>query len=410
MPIIHPFKGVIPAREKVNRVISKPFDKYQAVEVQQIVSENPDSFLNIIKPELASGKKTKPDNPEAQRKSRLKFLDFVQHQVLQQLPDDSFFIYRQIKPNFVYTGLIATIEAAAYHDGRIKIHEQTLAPKEGKLKDYLKVVGINAEPVMFTYPHRHEIDELMNRLTQAEPYADFEFDDKRHQLWLVEQFSDIEQVLQAFSPIEKVYVADGHHRSASSVLLAEELGESCPASKRFMGIFFPDHNLQLFEFNRLVKDTRGLSKQDILDKLAEDFEIAFQAGKGFKPSRLHEFSMYIEGEWYSLKLRADNQNAQLSDKLDANILSQRILAPILGIGDLRNDSRIDFISGLKGTAELEQLVDSGKFALAFGLYPVSFSQFFSFSDQGKMMPPKTTWFEPKLLNGLVIYDLELEKK
>lgn len=408
MTLIHPFRGVLPLREKVSQVISKPYDKYPLSEVKEIVQSNPESFLHIIKPELASGKRTKPDNPEALKKSRLKFLDFLQSNVLHKVDTDSYFIYRQVKPNFVYTGLLATIDAVAYRDGRIKIHEQTLAPKEGKLKDYLKVVGINAEPVMFTYPHRHEIDELMNRLTSNEPYADFHFDGKQHLLWQVSSQGDVDALVSAFEPVNKVYVADGHHRSASSVLLAEEMADQHPGASRFMGIFIPDHNLQLFEFNRLVKDTGGLSKEEIILQLSEDFEVSLQATEHFQPARLHEFSMYIDSEWYSLKLKHDQINDQLSDKLDANILSQRILAPIFGIADLRNDNRIDFLSGLNGTEELKRLVDSGKFAVAFGLFPVSFEQFFDFSDRGKMMPPKTTWFEPKLLNGLVIYDLELE--
>jgi uncharacterized protein (DUF1015 family) len=175
-----------------------------------------------------------------------------------------------------------------------------------------------------------------------------------------------------------------------------------------MGIFIPDHNLQLFEFNRLVKDTGGLSKEEIISRLTEDFDVTLQSVSNFQPARLHEFSMYIDSNWYSLKLKHSQINDQLGDKLDANILSQRILGPIFGIADLRNDNRVDFMSGLNGTEKLKKMVDSGKFAVAFGLFPVSFEQFFDFSDRGKMMPPKTTWFEPKLLNGLVIYDLELE--
>lgn len=408
MSLIHPFRGVLPLREKVPNVISKPYDKYHLSEVKDLVQSNPESFLNIIKPDMAAGKRSKLDGIETLKKSRNKFLEFLKNGVLQKVESDSYFIYRQVKPNFIYTGLLATIDAAAYRDGRIKIHEQTLAPKEGKLKDYLKVVGINAEPVMFTYPHRHDIDELMNRLTAGEPYADFQFDGKQHLLWKISKPADIEAIVSAFEPVDKVYVADGHHRSASSVLLAEEMANQHPGAARFMGIFIPDHNLQLFEFNRLVKDIGELTKEEIISRLAEDFDVALQSGTHFQPARLHEFSMYIDSEWYSLKLRNDQINDQLGDKLDANILSQRILAPIFGIADLRNDNRIDFLSGLNGTDELKRMVDSKKFALAFGLFPVSFEQFFDFSDRGKMMPPKTTWFEPKLLNGLVIYDLELE--
>lgn len=407
MGFIHPFRGLVPARHRVEAVISKPFDTYTSKEVEAVVKSNPDSFLNIIKPELANGKRTRPDNPEAQQKSREKFLRFLENGILEKQTDPVYYIYRQVKPHFVYTGLIATIDATAYRDGRIKIHEQTLAPKEEKLKDYLRVVGINAEPVMFTYPHRHDIDELMNRLTAQEPYTQFSFDGKEHFLWVVSHQNDIAMIQQEFDQLGTVYVADGHHRSASSVLLAEEAPENTPA-KRFMGIFLPDHNLQLFEFNRLVKDTGDLTLNEILGRLEEDFEVDVVNADVFKPGRLHEFSMYMNGKWFKLNLKLAAQNNQLGDKLDANILTQRILAPLFEISDLRNDTRIGFLSGLKGPEEMKAQVDSRRYALALGLFPVSFQQFFSFSDQGKMMPPKTTWFEPKLLNGLVIYDLENE--
>lgn len=409
MPKLIPFHGIVPQQKKVEKVVSKPYDKYSLKEVIEIVTSNEESFLHIIKPELAQGKRNSPISKENLIKSRLKFESFIETGILEKLPRKGFYIYRQIKPDFIYTGIIANISAEDYRNGNIKIHEQTLAPKEEKLKEYLKTVGINAEPVMFTYPHIPHIDSLVNRLVGNEKYADFEKDGKRHQLWLVEQEEDINAIAASFEKIERVYVADGHHRSASSVLLAEELNkkETGPWSN-FMGIFFPDHNLQLFEFNRLVKDTNNLSVSEVIHALGEDFEVEQISKSHYKPLVLHEISMYLEGNWYSLKLKHDRMNDQLTDKLDANILSKSILSPIFGIHDLRNDARIDFISGLFGPESLKEKVDSKQAAVAFGLFPVSFEQFFAFSDQGKMMPPKTTWFEPKLLNGLVMYDLEIK--
>lgn len=405
MGLVHPFRGLSPARDRVEKVASRPFDKYSAAELSDLVKTNPESFVNVIRPDLASGKRVKGITEESLRNSRKKFEEFEAQGTLVRQPKPCFYIYRQVKPHFVYTGLVATIDAEAYRDGRIRIHEQTLAPKEEKLKDYLKVVAINAEPVMFTYPHQAHIDALMYRLTAHTPYASFEADNKQHLLWIVDQDSDIEALLEAFEAVNTVYVADGHHRSASSVLLAEESPEGHPA-RRFMGIFLPDHNLQLLEFNRLLKDTGGLQLTDIIAQLEEDFDVNLLSVGSFKPGKLHEFSMYFEGKWFQLRLRSEHTNSQLGDKLDANILSQRILSPIFGIHDLRNDPRIGFISGLSGVEGMKEAVDSGQFKLAFGLYPVSFEQFFDFSDRGKIMPPKTTWFEPKLLNGLVIYDLE----
>jgi uncharacterized protein (DUF1015 family) len=412
MPRLFPFKGIIPAKDKLEKVVSKPFEKYTRQEIEQIISENPLSFLNIIKPELSAGIKSTSAQDEPLLKSRLKFEEFVEKGILQKADSSRFYLYRQTKPDFVYTGLIASISAADYSNGTIKIHEQTLSRKEEKLKDYLKIVGINAEPVMFTYPHQQEIDQYINQLCAEKPYIEFSFDDKKHSFWELSEPKTIEKLEQAFSAIEHVYVADGHHRSASSALLAEELASkngtsNDEPSSRFLGIFFPDHNLQLLEFNRLLKDTNSLSEQEILEKLAVDFTVELIQGVYFKPRMLHEISMYLAGHWYSLKFRFDRMNEQLTEKLDANILSQTILNQIFGIKDLRVDSRVDFLNGLHDPSQLKKLVDSGKFAAAFGLYPVSFEQFFAFSDAGYMMPPKTTWFEPKLLNGLVIYDLEL---
>jgi uncharacterized protein (DUF1015 family) len=408
MPKLIPFNGIVPKKNKVEKVVSKPYDKYTFKEIKEIVTSNEDSFLHIIQPELATGKKNSLITTENLKKSRAKFELFLSSGIIEKKVDKGFYIYRQIKPTFTYTGIIANISAKDYRNGTIKIHEQTLAQKEEKLKDYLKIVGINAEPVMFTYPHQAFIDNLVNRLVENEKYADFEKDGIQHQLWLVEEKQDVDAISTAFEKIEKVYVADGHHRSASSVLLAEELNENGNGPwSNFMGIFFPDHNLQLFEFNRLLKDKNGLTTKEIINALSEDFLIEHISSKTYKPNVLHEISMYTEGNWYSLKLKHDRKNEQLTDKLDANILSKNILSSIFGVHDLRNDSRIDFVSGMFGPEALKEKVDAGEAAIAFGLFPVSYEQFFAFSDQGKIMPPKTTWFEPKLLNGLVMYDLEI---
>jgi uncharacterized protein (DUF1015 family) len=409
MPRIFPFKGLVPRKDIVHEVVSKPFDSYTLRQVESRIKKLPHSFLSIIKPELEHGKRTKPDNPEAQRKSRKKFLNFIADGTLQEAGSETFYIYRQVKPNFIYTGLIATIAADDYRNGNIKIHEQTLQKKEEKLKDYLKVVGINAEPVMFTYPHRSEIDELMNRLTSTEPFADFELDDKRHLFWEVNSLDN--QVIQdAFLEVERFYVADGHHRSASSVLLAEELASETgdttgtQAWARFMGIFIPDHNLQLFEFNRLVRHVGETEVAEIISRLSERFDVMPLPDDLFQPTGIHEFSMYYREVWYRLRLKKKLSELD-EDALDANILTALILKPVFGISDLRNDDRVGFLSGLKGVAEIKRTVDRGDYDFAFGLFPVSMEQFFKFSDIGLMMPPKTTWFEPKLLNGLVIYDI-----
>lgn len=411
MAEIFPFRGYLPARELVQQVVSKPFDKYPMAEVEQIVGTNPVSFLHVIKPDLAAGIKRNPAAPESLRRSREQFEQFAAQGVFKQHEKPAFYIYRQEKPDFTYTGIVATIASGDYRNDTIRIHEQTLAFKEEKLKDYLKVVGINAEPVMFTYPHSSAMDELANRLTAEKPWADFNTDQQRQYLWIIDNTDDIKLIQEVFKGIQHVYVADGHHRSASSVLLSEALSRDFPDAasgapwRFFMGVFFPDHNLQLFAFNRLVKDTDGKSTQQILDELAETFHIEPIASPDFSPREKLEFSMFTDGSWYALRFREIPAGAD--EKLDAELLNQFILDPVFGIKDLRKDARIDYVPGPDGAAALRQKVESGKAALAFGLYPVSFRQFFDFSDAGKTMPPKSTWFEPKLLNGLVVYDLEI---
>ena len=415
MAVLHPFKGIIPALSQVNEVVSRPFDSYTMKQVESVIKKTPNSFLSIIKPELEQGKRTKPDNPEAQRESRKKFQAFVNDGVLETSSKEVYYVYRQMRPDFKYTGILATIAASNYHNGTIKIHEQTLQKKEEKLKDYLRVVGINAEPVMFTYPHVHAIDELVNSIANQKPYADFEMEGKRHLLWEVNDDTLISEIKHQFEGVERVYLADGHHRSASSVLLSEELAkekndysDNAPWS-RFLGVFFPDHNMQLLEFNRLVKGLDVVDSLDILQKLSSDFDVQLVHEDFYQPHAPLEFSLYVDHQWYSLKLKHSQINDQLSEKLDAILLTQRILSPLFGIEDLRNDDRVGFTSGLKGPAELKRLVDKGDYQLAFGLFPVRMEQFFEFSDKGRIMPPKTTWFEPKLLNGLVIYDIYPEQ-
>jgi len=413
MPRLFPFRGIIPAKAQVEKVVSKPFEKYSRKEIEALLAGNRSSFLNIIKPEINKETKSSLNQEEILKKSRAKFHEFIEKGILQKANSARFYIYRQTKPDFVYTGLIAAISAEDYINGSIKIHEQTLSKKEEKLKDYLKIVGINAEPVMFTYPHQFEIDQLITQLCESIPCFEFSFDEKKHLFWEIDAPEAIEKLENSFQRIEHVYLADGHHRSASSFLLSKELAFEDKTNKdkpssRFLGIFFPDHNLQLLEFNRLLKDTNSLSEQQILEQLSIDFTVERMNVDQFKPRMLHEISMYLAGHWYSLKFKFERMNEQLTEKLDANILSQNILSRVFGIKDLRVDNRIDFLSGLYDSTELKKLVDSGKFEVAFGLYPVSFEQFFAFSDAGFMMPPKTTWFEPKLLNGLIIYDLELD--
>jgi uncharacterized protein (DUF1015 family) len=396
---------VVPRKDCVEKVVSRPFDTYSSSEVKSILETNRDSFLRVIRPDFAPGAlQVKGD--ALLKASRSTFLELLQKGILEQTDEPAFYIYRQIQGRFSHTGILATVEASAYRDGRIKIHEQTLEAKEAKLKDYLKVVAINAEPVMFTFKSNAKLDQLIQEFTLfSEPYANFEKDGKRHILWKVSKAEDLNKLQAVCDSIGNLYVADGHHRSASSVLLAEEMGEKFPLTKRFMGILIPDHDLRLLEFNRLVK---GLPDELIakLPSLLEQICAVKLIGKIARAPRAKQcMSMYLGGNWFALDFGPTQ-----SDLLDANLLTEKVLAPLFGIEDLRNDQRIGFLSGLKGIKALQKEVDNGAYQVAFALFPVQMDQFFSFSDEMRIMPPKTTWFEPKLLNGLVIYDLEIKSE
>ena len=413
MAQIFPFKAKRPRLGKALQVASLPYDQYASNEVTEILKYNPDSFLHVVQPSLLKGIKSTGSEITLLEQSRANFNKMVESGTLVSDDKNCFYVYRQEKSDFVHTGIIAAIQSTEYKNGSIKIHEQTLATKEEKLKDYLSVVGINAEPVLFTYPANHQMDELINKITAENPEEHFEKDGKKHSLWVVWNDDQIKQIHQIFKEIGHVYVADGHHRSASSALLSEALSGSFPENhpnQRFMGVFFPHHNVQLFEFNRLVKDLNGHSLPTFLNLLNEDFEVENNGNEVYKPKMQHEFGMYLEKNWYKLKLKSNSINPDLGEKLDANILNQKILQPVFGIKDLRREKRMGYLTGKEPISKLEQLVNQGKFKVAFTLFPVSVEQFFQFSDEGKMMPPKTTWFEPKLLNAFVVYDLELAEK
>ena len=403
MSLIRPFNGVLPSKDSVEKVVSRPYDSYSSAEVKAILESNPKSFLRVIRPDYApGGPQVKGD--KLLKASRSTFHEMLQNGILDRSEESSFFIYRQMQGPNSHTGILATVEASAYRDGRIKIHEQTLEAKEAKLKNYLKVVAINAEPVMFTFKSNAELDKLIQEFTLfSEPYANFEQHGKRHILWKVSKAEDVYRLQAVCNTIDNLYVADGHHRSASSVLLAEEMGEEFPHTKRFMGILIPDHDLRLLEFNRLVK---GIP-EDIISNLPSLLKNTCSVkliGKIPRAPRAKQcMSLYVKGNWYALDF-----GPAKSDLLDADVLTREVLAPLFGIEDLRNDQRIGFLSGLKGVKMLQHEVDSGAYQAAFALFPVQMEQFFSFSDEGRIMPPKTTWFEPKLLNGLVIYDLEID--
>lgn len=414
MAKIIPFKGIRPAKDKVHLVASRSVDGYNKTELHDKLHGNPYTFLHVISPDFNDGKRTKPGSPARLQKVKAQYLKFIDEGVF--IPDqkEGYYIYRQFKDGNVYTGIIGCSSIDDYFNGVIKIHEQTLTEREEKLKDYLEVCDFNAEPVLFSYPNDKVIDSITEKILEKDPVYDFTTTDRvRHQLWVVNDFDTVQQIRDRFSKIPAVYIADGHHRSASSALLGKSRREKNPnytgeePYNYYLGVFFPETQLKIFDFNRVVKDLNGLNSEAFIKRLKEKFIITPIGETEYKPTRKHNFSMYLDRLWYSLDAKKEIiHNNQPVGSLDASILTEHILAPILNIQDLKTDKRIGFVSGIKGMKELKNQVDKWNFKVAFGLYPVEMEQLKQIADTNNIMPPKTTWVEPKMRSGLVIYSLK----
>ncbi len=414
MATVLPFKGIRPVRDKVHLVASRSVDGYDTAELHSKLASNPYSFLHVINPDFSDGKKTAPGSQERLKKIKGKYKEFLTEKIFVQDAQPCYYIYQQQKDMLVYTGIIACTSISDYVNGTIKIHEQTITEREEKLMNYLDICDFNAEPVLFSYPNDILIDEITADAIQKSPEYDFTTTDKvRHKLWTLCDRQTILKIQERFATIPSIYIADGHHRSASSALLGKKRQNSNPqytgkeAYNFYLGVFFPETQLKIFDFNRVVKDLNGLNTETFLEKLELNFTITCKGATIYQPSKKHNFSMYIDSNWYSLDPKKEivhNDEPVLS--LDASILSDQILSPILNIHDLKTDKRIGFVSGIKGMKELKKQVDQWNFKVAFGLYPVEMEQLKYIADTKNCMPPKTTWIEPKMRSGLVIYSLE----
>ena len=408
MAIIRPFKGIRPAKDKVHLVASRSVDGYNNAQLSSKLAENPYTFLHVIKPEFRENTKTKPGSPEQLQKVKKKFQHFVEEGILTPDKEESFYIYQQIKEGHIFTGIIACASIWDYFSSVIKLHEQTISDREEKLKNYLEVCDFNAEPVCLCYHDNKTLEGIISKIISSSPEYDFTTTDRiQHKLWKLSDKKTTSDIISAFEKMPAVYIADGHHRTASSALL----GKALKAKNKnhtgnepynfFMAVFLPESNLKIYEFNRIVKDLNFLTKDNFLRKLSANFTVEEKGETPYKPAKQGNISVYIEEKWYSLTLKNSHK-----DKLDAELLSELILAPLLNIHDLRTDKNISFISGTKGIEELKKIVDSGKATAGFGLYPVTMKDVIKVADSGGTMPPKSTWVEPKMRSGLVIYSLE----
>jgi uncharacterized protein (DUF1015 family) len=415
MAILKAFKGIRPAKDKVKLVASKPYDVLNEVEAKAEAGDNNYSFYHVIKPEIDLPADLDHYSPEVYKKGKENFENMLKSGVFKQDEGEYLYIYQQTMDGRKQTGIVGCASVDDYMNDIIKKHELTRPDKEEDRKNHVRVGNMNAEPVFFAYPAVKEIDAIVdNIITKEAPEYDFVAEDGiGHTFWVVKDQSTVAKIIELFGKVPYTYVADGHHRTAAAALVGKERRDKNANHtgkeeyNYFLAVHFPDNQLKIFDYNRVVKDLNSLSKEEFLNKLKENFEVEEKGTEIFKPSALHTFSMYLDGKWYSLKAKPGtyNDNDPIG-VLDVTILSEKILTPILNIVDLRTDKRIDFVGGIRGLEELKKRVDSGEMKVAFALYAVSMKQLIDIADTGNIMPPKTTWFEPKLRSGLVIHSLE----
>ncbi len=415
MATIRPFKGLRPPKALVEQVECRPYDVLDSEEARQEAGDNEKSLYHIIKPEIDFPQGTSEYDPCVYQQATQNFRKFQEQGWLVQDEEPMYYIYAQTMKGKTQYGLVVAAAVADYLSGIIKKHELTRRDKEEDRMKHVRATQANMEPVFFAYPDNEAIDKLVATYASTEPEYDFvaPVDGFRHRLWTISKAEDIRLITDTFRDIPYLYIADGHHRSAAAALVGAEMAKANPGQRGdeeynfFMAVCFPAGQLTILDYNRVVRDLTGLTSQQLLAKLAEHFDLEMTEGREeARPERKHQFALYIEGTWYRLTLHegtADESDAIGS--LDVSISSKLILDDILGITDLRGDKRIDFVGGLRGYEELERRVDSGEMKLALALHPVSMQEIMNIADSGAIMPPKATWFEPKLRSGLVVHKL-----
>jgi uncharacterized protein (DUF1015 family) len=414
MAIIKPFKGIRPTKELVEQVESRPYDVLDSEEARAEAGDNEKSLYHIIKPEIDFPVGTSEYDPRVYEKAAENFKKFQDKGWLVQDDQENYYIYAQTMNGKTQYGLVVGAYVNDYMTGVIKKHELTRRDKEEDRMKHVRVNNANIEPVFFAYPDNPVLDQLIMRYAATTPVYDFiaPIDGFRHQFWVVSDEKDIALITDEFAKMPSLYIADGHHRSAAAALVGAEKQKQNPNHRGdeeynyFMAVCFQASQLTILDYNRVVKDLNGLTSDEFIEALKKNFIVEKKGEQIYKPAQLHEFSLYLDGEWYSLKAKEGTyDNNDPIGVLDVDISSRLILDEILNIKDLRSSNRIDFVGGLRGLGELKRRVDSGEMRAALALYPVSMQQIMDIADSGKIMPPKATWFEPKLRSGLVIHKL-----
>ena len=415
MATIKPFKGIRPPKNLVEQVESRPYDVLDSDEARVEAGTNEKSLYHIIKPEINFEEGTSEYDPRVYESAAEHFQMFQDKGWLVQDDKEQYYIYAQTMNGRTQYGLVVGAFVNDYMTGVIKKHELTRRDKEEDRMKHVRVCNANIEPVFFAYPDNKTLNDLLNHYATMNPEYDFiaPIDGFRHQFWVVSDEKDIKTITEEFAKMPSLYIADGHHRSAAAALVGAEKAKQNPNHKGneeynyFMAVCFQASQLTILDYNRVVKDLNGMSSAEFLKALEKNFVVEAKGTNEYHPKQLHEFSLYLDGQWYSLTAKPGTYNdADPIGVLDVDISSRLILDELMGITDLRSDKRIDFVGGLRGLSELKRRVDSGEMRWALALYPVSMQQIMDIADSGKIMPPKATWFEPKLRSGLIIHKLD----
>lgn len=414
MSVFIPFKAYRPTKEKVTEMVCRPYDVLDAKEAREACLNNPDSYYHVIKPEIDFADDFDHYAPEIYKKGKENFDKLVQKGLMIQDDSANFYVYQIIMNGHKQTGLVGCCAIDDYFNNVIKKHELTRPDKEEDRKNHVRYSKLNYEPVFFAYPHVNTIDELVSGIQKNAPVYDITTNDGiQHTLWVVNDAEKIANIKNLFDKqVPSIYVADGHHRTAAGALVGREFRAAANGNPTdgkgynyFMAVLFPDNQLKIIDYNRVVKDLNGLDEATFLVKITERFDVEEKSSL-YQPEGLHHIGMYLNKKWYKLvaKKGTYNDNDPVG-VLDVTILSKQVLEPLLNIVDLRTDKRIDFVGGIRGLGELEKRVDSGEMKVAFAMFPVSIKQLMDISDNDLIMPPKVTWFEPKLRSGMFVYEL-----
>lgn len=414
MAKVKPFKGVRPPKEMVEEVVSRPYDVLNSEEARIEAEGNPKSLYHIIKPEIDFEPGFDEHDPKVYEKAVENFHMFQEKGWLVQDDKEKYYIYAQTMDGRTQYGFVVGAWVNDYMEGRIKKHELTRRDKEEDRMKHVRVNNANIEPVFFAFPDNEALEQIIRDVTAGKPEYDFVAPDGfGHTLWVIDDEAVIAKITEEFAKIPNLYIADGHHRSAAAALVGAEKAAGNPDHKGdeeynyFLAVAFPASHLKIIDYNRVVRDLNGLTPEEFLAKVAENFVVEEKGEEIYHPAALHNFALYLDGKWYSLTAKEGTYNDQDPiGVLDVTVSSDLILRDILGITDLRSDKRIDFVGGIRGLGELKRRVDSGEMKMALALYPVTMDQLIAIADTGNIMPPKTTWFEPKLRSGLVIHKLD----